>query len=80
MREADLKAVAILENLPVLDECEPKAKSITANSASKIAEAADMVRLHELLHRHEYQPLAVIRYRRDDGECVCVYFRRLDDT
>lgn len=81
MDETEIKAIHALKNLPILDEDEPSAKTITeGSSAYSVAEAEDMTRLHDLLHRDEYRPLVAIRYRQKRGKCICVYFTRLDDT
>lgn len=81
MTESEIRAIETLNDMPILDEDDPSAKSITSESAAlNVAEAEDTMRLHELLHRDEYRPLAAVRYRRAEGDSICVYFSRLDDT
>jgi hypothetical protein len=81
MDETEIRAIEALQELPIYDEGDPSATSIIENaSPTSIAEAENTLRLHELLHRAEYTPVAGIRYQRPTGECICVYFARLDDT
>jgi hypothetical protein len=54
MDEAEVRAIESLKNLSILDEHDPNAKAIISNTAAtSVAEAEDMLRLHELLHRKE---------------------------
>lgn len=77
MHEADMQAVPELKQLPILDEHDPRARRLTdESSAEVVAEAADTVRLFDLLHRDEYQPIAAVRFLKP--ESVRVYFRLLD--
>jgi hypothetical protein len=81
MDEAEVRAIESLKNLSILDEHDPNAKAIISNTAAtSVAEAEDMLRLHELLHRKEYKPVAGVRYPCESGVCVRVYFARLDET
>lgn len=78
MRETDLKAVPKLSQLAILDEDDAAARRLTVEfSAGEIAEAADTVRLFDLLHRDEYEAVAAVRFRKPGPE-VRVYFRLLD--
>lgn len=79
MREADLKTIPELQQLPFLDLDDPEARSLTAGtSPTVIAEAVDTVRLYELLHRDEYEAVAAVRFREPEPDSVRVYFRLLD--
>lgn len=81
MEETEIRAIEALRGLPIFEDGDPSATSIIGDaSATSIAEAEDTLRLHELLHRNEYKPVAGIRKRRSIGTCVYVYFARLDDT
>jgi hypothetical protein len=80
MKESEIRVIDALKDLPILDEDDPTAQPIVENRVASVAEVGDAVRLHELLHRNEYRPLAGIRYRRGEQENICIYFRRLDDT
>jgi hypothetical protein len=81
IQEATVKTIDALKHLPILDEDDPRAKAITAETvATFIAEAGDTVRLHDLLHRGEYRPIALIRHFGNAGPCLCVYFERLNNT
>ena len=79
MDEADLKAIPQLAHLQILDEDHPAVLTLVGTRAADlIAEAADTGRLFDLLHRDEYQPIAAVRFRRQDSEGIRVYFRLLD--
>jgi hypothetical protein len=79
MDERDLQAVPQLQQLPIWGEDEPEAQSLIADSSAEvIAEAADTARLHDLLHRSEYRPVAVVRFGKSVFPSVRVYFRLLD--
>ena len=81
MDEVEIRAIDALKELPILDDDDPSARGIVESaSATSIAEAEDTLRLHELLHRGEYKPVAGVRHRRPDGTSIHVYFARLDDT
>lgn len=80
MNEGDIKSVAELTALPRYDAGDPEAASLVSGaSAFEVAEAEDMIRLQDLLHRDEYQPLAVVRFPESTPETVRVYFRLLDE-
>jgi hypothetical protein len=79
MDERDLQAIPQLQQLSIWDEHEPEAQSMIAESSAEfIAEAADTARLHDLLHRTEYRPIAVVRFGKSVPPSVRVYFRLLD--
>lgn len=76
MHESELRAIEELEELPLFDEDDPAIEDLIAEtSADSIAEVEDTVRLHELLHRNEYQALAAVRFRETQQESIRVYFR-----
>jgi hypothetical protein len=74
MKELDLKRIPLLKNLPVFDASSREARDILNRPASELAEACDSIRVHDILHRSEYKPLAAVR---EDGQ-VRVYFEILD--
>jgi hypothetical protein len=79
MNEADLKAIPELKHLQVLDEHHPAVRFLLDDMSSDlVAEATDTVRLFELLHREEYQPIAAVRFTEDGTREVRVYFQLLD--
>lgn len=81
MHENDLKAIPELRELPVFEEGDSFAQMIASRAeALEIAEVDDPVRLHDMLHRDEYQPVGAVRYRRHDRERICVYLARMDHT
>ena len=81
MKEQDVKLIPQLKDLPVFDEEDPRAQQIASGTATfDVAVAEDTIRLHDLLHRHEYRPLGAVRFHREQNETVCVYFVLADHT
>jgi hypothetical protein len=79
MDEADVKAIPELEQLQILEQDHSAARFLIAGTyANTIAEATDTVRLFELLHRDEYQPMAAVRFREPEPVSIRVYFRLLN--
>lgn len=79
MREEDVKAISEVKGLPLFDATDPEAKSLTSgSSAFEVAEAEDMIRLLDLIHRAEYRAIAIVRFRVAAQKTVRVYFRLLD--
>lgn len=77
MREEAIKAVPELKDLPILDEDDPEAAAFAEPSClCDIAEADDPIRLHDLLHRRHYRPVAAVRFHRTREETTRVYFLR----
>lgn len=74
MNEAALRRIPRLENLPIFDADSEEARDILNRAPAELAEAGNTVRLHDILHRAEYKPLAAVR---KNGE-VRVYFETLD--
>jgi hypothetical protein len=80
MHEHELKLIEALQDLPILAPDDPWAVAVTDRAAAcQVAEADDLVRLHELLYRDEYRPVVAVR-------CGCgpdrirVYFELRDRT
>lgn len=79
MRIIDLQRITEFGPVPILRGIDPRAKAILApDRFDEIAEAVDTVRVFELLHRHQYQPVAIIRSDDGRGEVVRAYFTRKD--
>ncbi|MEX0703504.1 MAG: hypothetical protein WD069_15525 [Planctomycetales bacterium] len=80
MRLNEIRSIAALVELPVFEASDPQANRITDTAhADDVAEAADMMRVQELLHRTEYRPIAAVRAPAEGPDCVRVYFQRWDD-
>ena len=80
MRESDLKLIEALQDLPMLSPDDPYAAGIAdPAAAARIAAADDLVRLHDLLYRDEYRPIAAVRYGSETDQ-VRVYFELRDRT
>lgn len=81
MQTEDLHHLPELEDVPVLQEDDPIAvRIISPEQALRVAEATDVIRARELLCRDEYEVLAAVRFRRNHGEQVRVYFSRIHDS
>jgi hypothetical protein len=76
MDEQVLKKIPALNGLPILDAKDERARALVARSACELAEVNDPVRLHDILHRTEYRPLAAVRGK--DG--IRVYFEIRNHT
>jgi hypothetical protein len=63
-----------LQSLPIFDAGSDEARDILNRPPGELAEAADTIRAHDILHRSEYKPLAAVR---EDGR-LRVYFEILD--
>lgn len=74
MNELALKRIPRLENLPIFEFGTDEARDILHRAPAELAEAGDTIRLHDILHRAEYQPLAAVR----QNDEVRVYFKALD--
>lgn len=74
MNELALRRIPRLEQLPIFEGGSEEAQEILNRAHAELAEACDTVRLHDILHRAEYKPLAAVR---ENGE-VRVYFETLD--
>ena len=80
MRESDLKLIGAVQDLPILSPEDPYAAAIADPAeAARIAAADDLVRLHDLLYRDEYRPIAAVRCGSATDE-VRVYFELRDRT
>jgi len=78
MHLCDLQKIAKLADLSILHNGDAKARELMNSTRSlDIAEAVDTVRLFELLHRDEYQPLGIVQFGSEDEGEVKVYFTRL---
>lgn len=78
MREQDLRRAPLPSDLPVYEEHDERAREISSPArCCEMAEAEDMVRLYQLLHRIEYQPVAVIVRHTRFGRDARVYFQRV---
>lgn len=74
--ESDLRAIPELKSLQILDEDHPAARLLASPaSANVIAEAANTVRLFELLRRDEYLAIAAVRFRMENSPDIRVYFQ-----
>lgn len=76
MDELMLRKIPALRDLPILDADDAQACTLAGRSVCELAAVDDAVRLHDILHRAEYRPLAAIR--RKDG--IRVYFETRDQT
>lgn len=77
MDESALRRTPLPGDVPVVDRNHPLARQCTGDKCvNEIAEAADTIRLYQLLQRPEYRPVAVVRFRHDGLNSVRVYFRR----
>jgi hypothetical protein len=81
LNERDLKKNPSTQSLPVIDEHDCHAnRYLDDDSVFKYAEASDSIRLFELLHRDEYEPVAAVRGRTGGSSFIRVYFRQLHGT
>lgn len=77
MDESVLNRTPLPDDVPVVDQNHPLARRCTCEKCvNEIAEAADTIRLYQLLQRPEYRPVAVVRCGHDGLNSVRVYFRR----
>lgn len=76
MDEQMLTRIPALNDLPILDADDDRARTLLGRSVCELAEVDDPVRLHDILHRAEYRPLAAVRGK--DG--IRVYFEIRDRT
>ena len=76
MDELMLRKIPALKDLPILDADDDRACALVARSVCELAEVDDPVRLHDILHRAEYRPLAAVRGK----EGIRVYFEIRDHT
>jgi hypothetical protein len=78
--EQDLRRYPRLAQLVIHDEDDPCTKPLQAeNRCNTIAEAADLLRLQDLLTRREYEPIGIVRFSKTREGEVSVFFR-LKDT
>ena len=81
MIEQDLKKCALTRFLTIIDEDNEIADLyLREENSARFAEVTDTVRLHDLLHRDEYRPVAAIRCHNDSEIFVRVYFQQLHET
>lgn len=81
MREQGLKHSWLTTFLKTIDSDDRDAEVfLKSENAEKYVEASDLYRLHDLLHRDEYQPVAVIRFLRNGETTIRVYFQQLHTT
>lgn len=81
LMERDLYRNPSTQSLPVIDEDDQRAqRCLCASRICEFAEASDSIRLFELLHRDEYEPVAAVRHRTDGCPTIRVYFRKLHET
>ncbi|HET6425170.1 MAG TPA: hypothetical protein VFG20_15895 [Planctomycetaceae bacterium] len=79
MRVSDLQTIADFAQVPILSAVDPQAKAVVDPARfEEIAEAADTVRLFDLLHRQQYHLVAIIRVDDGFGEEARAYFTRRD--
>ena len=78
MHLCDLQTITELANIAILSSDDPRAEELMQTGRSReVAEAVDTFRLFDLLHRDEYEPLAIVQFgTASEGE-VKVYFARL---
>jgi hypothetical protein len=77
----DLQKIPSIQSLPVFDPDDRKVqRCLRDEGVCEFAEAADAMRLCELLHRSEYQPVAVVRNRKDRFSPLRVIFRPMHET
>ena len=81
MQEQELRYCPDVKYLKVMCADDPEAQVYLRNdNYQAYVEVSDMFRLHDLLHRDEYEPVAVVRFHRCGEQFVRVYFRLLHNT
>ena len=81
LNEQDLKKNPSTESVPVLDGGDGNAERyLDSVRVCEFAEAADPIRLVQLLHRTEYEPVVAVRDRTSNSALIRVYFRQLHET
>lgn len=76
-----MKPCGLTRFLPIFDAENQSAEIyLSEKNANRFAEVTDTYRLHDLLHRDEYRPVAAIRFHRNSHAFVRVYFQQLHDT
>jgi hypothetical protein len=76
MTEAQLKAFPLFRNLPVYDESEDRANSITTQK--HIRECSTIQQVQACLRDPRLTPLGALRVIRDGGSIVVAYFGEHD--
>jgi len=76
MDEQMLERIPTLKDLPIFEADSDEARALAERSVCELAEACDAVRVHDILHRSEYKPLAAVR---DAGQ-IRVYFEIRNHT
>lgn len=78
MRLSDVHRIPQLIPLPVFPSNHPDATAfLDAQRCLETAEAVDTRRLFDLLHRHDYQPVAIIQFGNHSDCDARVYFQRV---
>ena len=81
MLEQELCYCPLVKSLRVMSADDPDAQVyLKSENYEKYVEVTDMFRLHDLLHRDEYRPVAVLRFHRLGEDFVRVYFRQTHNS
>ncbi|MBD3676173.1 MAG: hypothetical protein HUJ26_21900 [Planctomycetaceae bacterium] len=81
MQEQELRYCPLVKSLRVMPADDPRAQIyLKSEHYGEYVEVTDMFRLHDLLHRDEYQPVAILRFHQLGEDFVRVYFRQLHTT
>ena len=81
MQEQELRYCPDVKCLKAFRADDPEAQVyLKPENYRQYVEVSDMYLLHELLHRDEYQPVAVVRFRSLGENFVRVYFQQLHSS
>lgn len=81
MQEKEIKVCPLTRYLKLIEADHQDAQLyLKPENANRFAEVTNMYRFHDLIHRDEYRPVAVIRFHRHGESYVRVYFQQLQET
>jgi len=77
MEEKFLQTHPATRSVPIFDETDWIADFLNSEKiVESLAEASDTIRMHDLLHRNDYRPIAAVRTWKGNSQQVRLFFQR----